>query len=75
MEENDLPEILKSFHLWEDKIKNGENTISEKEIVNHHWYLVSKGQLAENGEFNLSVERYQTTQNLKTKSISKKAIG
>lgn len=60
IKDNDLPEALKLLQLWQKSI--GTETIPEKLTKSKRITIVSKEKLAEDGEYNLSVSRYQQVQ-------------
>lgn len=60
IKDNDLPEALKLLQLWQKSI--GTETIPEELTKSKKITIVSKEQLAEDGEYNLSASRYQKTQ-------------
>lgn len=60
IKDNDLPEALKLLQLWQKSI--GTETIPEELTKSKNITIVSKENLAEDGEYNLSAARYQQAQ-------------
>lgn len=59
IEENDLPKILESLKKYKESVLE-EKEIKEEELFNTH--MVEKSKIKESGDYNLSGNRYQSSE-------------
>jgi len=75
VERNDLPNALAVLYNWKIAIQQGNPEVISDSEFTIDFLLVDKDRLAENGEFNLSIDRYRTAKKVRLKDTQVIALG